>query len=167
MRRATLATQPTPRRHPRQAGAVFVEALVVIGMIVVAMQCTWGLYRYCLFKHRAQLAARASAWESALHGCGESKLGGVLGALSQSSDGEDVNALRKDTEQAPPWVEVQAAEEGTVTLDLPEVIFGQGQVQATQSFACNEQGNHQPLALVGADNPSETALGASSEEQAR
>jgi hypothetical protein len=167
MRHGSPAAQPRLRRRQRQAGAVFIEALVVIGLIVVAMQCTWGLYRYCLFKHRAQLAARVSAWETALRGCGESKLGGVLGALSQSSDGQDVGGMRKDTQEAPPWVQVQAAEDGTVTLDLPEVIFGQGHVQATQNFACNEQGNHEPLALVGADNPSETALGASSEEQAK
>jgi hypothetical protein len=162
----TRGSNERARQRPRQDGAIFVEALIVIGLIMVALQCSWGLYRFCLFQHRAKLEARAAAWESALEGCGESKLGGVLGALSDSNDGNDVGGMRDDSDRPPDWVQVQPANDGTVSLDLPAELFGRSHVAANQHFACNERGNHAPLQLIGADNARQGALDASSEQQA-
>ena len=55
-----------------------VEALIVIGLLLVGIQCSGGMYRFCLVQHRVQLAARAEAWGRSLDGCDGANLGGAL-----------------------------------------------------------------------------------------
>lgn len=153
-------------RRRRQAGAILVEALIVAGTIMVALQCTWALYQFCLHQHRAQLEARAAAWETALRGCGESQLGGVLSALSKSSDGKNVGGMLETGDSPPGWVQVRRAKDGAVSLDLPAVILGRSHVEARQQFACNEQGNRRPLQLIGAGDATGAALDTSAEQPA-
>jgi hypothetical protein len=152
------------RRRKRQQGAIFVEGLTVIGLMFVAIECSWGLYRFCMFQHRAQLEARTAAWEASLQGCGESQLGGILGALSTSDDGNNVSGLSENSQDAPGWVNVQPATDGTVGIDLPAELFGRTRVAANQHFACNEAGNHQPLELIGGEATRQSALDSSSEQ---
>ncbi|HKU44236.1 MAG TPA: hypothetical protein VJR89_39020, partial [Polyangiales bacterium] len=61
------------------------------------------------------------------------------------------------------WVAVQRAEEGGVSIELPAVLLGKGQVSARQRFACNEKGKKAPLQLIGADGARTGALEASGE----
>jgi len=151
------------RRQRQQSGAILVESLIVIGLLITSLECIWMLYRFCLYQHQAQLEARAAAWQTAANGCGESKLGGVLGSLAGASEASDVGGLRESGDSAPGWVAVSRADEGTARLDLPAPLLGKGAVSARQHFACNEKGNHAPLQLIGADGAREGALEASAE----
>lgn len=143
-----------------------VEALIVIGLLLVGIQCIWGMYRFCLVQHRVQLAARAEAWGRSLDGCDGANFGGALSALSgRPPDREvnDVEGLRKDSDEPPGWLGLGGAPEGAATLDLPGIVFGRTAVRSTQSFACNERGNPTPLSLgSGADAVGNNVMNATS-----
>jgi hypothetical protein len=149
-------------RHSRrraQEGAAFVEALIVIGLIVVGMQCIWGMYRYCMFQHKAQVDVRQAAWEKALKGCGDPDVGGPLNGLSKSAtDPSEIGGLRADSESAPSWFAVIQAAPETVSLPLPEEIFGKSAVASQEGFACNEKGKHKELDLAGAAPDTDTTM---------
>lgn len=145
----------TPRRRRsarrRQEGAIFVEALTVISLVLVCMQCIWWMYEYCLFQHRAMVEARQKAWESALKGCGEAD---PKSSMSSMGDGaNNIGGIGADTSDNPPgWFATLMGSEETVSLDLPEEIFGESVVGAKQKFACNEKGGKSELELVGGDD---------------
>ncbi len=136
-------------RSLRREGAAFVEALLVIGLIVVCLQCVWGVYLYCLFQHRARVEARQKAWESSLAGCEDPPMNGILSSLSRSHTSSEVSGLKSDSEEAPGWMQIGKGERSTVTLDLAEAVFGHATVGATEQFACNEQGGKNELEVSG------------------
>jgi hypothetical protein len=145
-------------QHARE-GAAFVEALIVIGLIIVCMQCIWGMYRFCLFQHQAHVDARQQAWEQALTGCGDPDVGGPLNGLSKSaSDPSDVGGLKAEGDSAPGWFGVISAPASTVSLDLPEEIFGKTTVVSEEKFACNEKGGKKELDLAGAQPDTDATM---------
>jgi hypothetical protein len=138
----------TRRARLKQRGAIFVEALTVIGLMITCMQCIWWMYEYCLFKHKAVVESRAKAWETALKGCSDPDVGGALGGLKNGT-GDDVGGIGKDSDSAPGWFGIPQASPSKVSLDLPEEVFGEGTVVSEQHFSCNEKGGHKELELGG------------------
>src|SRR6187399_860169 len=88
-------------RRQRQEGAIFVEALTVIGMIIVCMQCIWWMYEYCLFQHRAQVEARQKAWETALKGCGDPDPKGPMSSIG--GDPTSIGGISDGSGDPPSW----------------------------------------------------------------
>lgn len=155
MKPASLALARARRRRQKTTGAAFVEALIVIGLIVVAMQCIWWMFQFTLFKHRAYVEANQKAWERALKGCADPEVDGPLKSLSKSAGNpSDVGGLRADSETAPSWFGIGSAGVSTVDLPLPQEVFGKSTVVAKAEFACNEKGGKKPLSL-GGGGPSE------------
>jgi hypothetical protein len=147
------------RTRARREGAAFVEALIVIGLVIVCMQCIWGMYRFCMFQHKAQVDVRQMAWEKALKGCGDPDVGGPLNGLSKSAtDPSDVGGLRSDSESAPSWFGIIQTAPETVSLPLPEEVFGKTAVASQESFACNEKGGKKELDLAGAAPDTDTTM---------
>jgi len=129
-----------------------VEALIVIALLLLGVQCTWGMYQLSLHQHRAQLQARSDAWASALEGCDTLSISGVVSALTKSgsqTEVDDVGGLARESEQAPGWLAFGTATPGSAQLDLPPTILDTTEVRSTQKFACNERGGQGPLSLVG------------------
>jgi hypothetical protein len=137
-------------RARRQEGAIFVEALTVIGLILVCMQCIWWMYEYCLFQHRAHVEARQKAWEVALKGCGDPDPKGPMSSISP--DPTSIGEISDGSSDPPGWFAVITGAEQEVSLDLPEEVFGSSVVGAKQKFACNEKGGKQELQLIGGDD---------------
>ena len=156
-RRSTRAHEL--HRQRRREGAAFVEALIVIGLVIVCMQCIWGMYRFCMFQHKAQVDVRQMAWEKALKGCGDPDVGGPLNGLSKSAaEPSEISGLRSDSETAPSWFGIIQTSPETVSLPLPEEVFGKSAVASQESFACNEKGGKGELDLAGAAPDTDTTM---------
>jgi hypothetical protein len=143
------------RRPFSQRGAVFVESIIVIGMITLMLAAGLFLHRLYMNKFRAMSESRAAAWTGALRGCptglglvgiGTAIWNSVEGLAScNASDGADcvVDGLTSSTTTDPPdWfgnagANVPPRVTYTVGADRP-LPFREKSVSAEHRVVCNE-----------------------------
>lgn len=160
------------RRH--QAGAAFVESLIVISMIMLVLFAVLWLQAVYSAKLQTIQAARANAWGTALAGCVglEDSNTMLQDAVSQSnaegsrgSDGAGntqnngdtqgtVGGLRADSQgnDSPGWFDLRDAAPATQSVDFGGFKAGTNMhISTTRHFQCNERSNPKELELSAGD----------------
>jgi hypothetical protein len=161
-----LAATRRRARRRGQAGAAFVESLIVISFIMFVLFCVLWLQALYSAKLQTMQIARANAWGDALEGCMglEKSQDALTDAVSQSeSAGADppgdstngqVGGLTADSQgdDSPDWFNLRDGGEASSSVDFQGIMTGAAMpIKTTRKFPCNERSNPNELTINGGD----------------
>lgn len=155
----TVAGRATRGRRPghHEAGAVFVEAIVVCTMLMLALASAIFFDRMYTAKIRTLWESRLAAWKPAEDGCA-SKLGigqlfNLVSVDSCSDETCNVGGLSADSNDSPDWLQMGARTEQVSSSVAAHSLPGSGtyNMRTSNRVICNEQrqNEHGDLISIG------------------
>ncbi|MET0793504.1 MAG: hypothetical protein ABW061_18425 [Polyangiaceae bacterium] len=138
----------------RGRGAVLVEGIIVIVMLMIMMASALFFHRLYAMKLETMRTSRAAAWNKALPGCNSAvelvALWQAVGVANAAS-GDAFDGLNEDSNDVPKWMEVgRQADVKTVTVTEDQVIGGKSfNVKTVNSVVCNEKGDDTRGDIIG------------------
>ncbi len=144
-------------RARRRAGAVFVEAIIVCTMLMLALASAIFFDRMYSAKIRTLWESRVAAWKPAEDGCA-SKLGigqlfNLVAVDSCSDDTCNVGGLSVDSNESPAWLQMGArTEQVSYSVSAQSLAAGGTyNMRTSNRVICNEQrqNEHGDLISIG------------------
>lgn len=134
------------RSRRRGRGAVLVEGVIVISMLMIMMASALFFHRLYAMKLQTMRQSRSAAWGKALPGCnsaiGLAALWQAVGLANAASNGA-FDGLNEDSNDVPMWMSVgRESDVKSVTVTQDQVIGGKGfDLRTVNSVVCNEVGD--------------------------
>lgn len=151
------ASRATARARRRQRGAIFVEAIIVVTMLIILFASAVFFHALYANEMRATREVRLSAWQEAEAGCpstfGVAQLFNLISVDSCYDESCSVGGLNTQSDTEPNWLEIGAKTgEMTRTVTADETIGGRSfTARAYNRVICNErqQNERGDLASIG------------------
>ena len=142
------------QRRQRSRGAVLVEGIIVIAMLMIMMASALFFHRLYATKLATMRLSRAAAWSKALPGCNSAvelvALWQAVGVANAAS-GDTFDGLNEDSNDVPKWMEVgRQADVKTATLKEDQIIGSKTyDLKTVNSVVCNEKGDDTRGDIIG------------------